>query len=140
MVVTDASARPHDPVSEPVSTTPRRVRRLRRLLIPLLIASPLVIGLGGWAYVERAVNLRLNRSVAEADRLDPGWRMADLETKRVELPDSENSALVVRSAIAKFFAVTRSRAVIEVGGPKAVTKSFVELASLLILQRQVVPA
>ena len=39
--------------------------------------------------------------VAEADRLDPGWRLQEIEQKRETIPDQENGALVVlRRALA----------------------------------------
>jgi hypothetical protein len=34
----------------------------------------------------------------QADRLDPGWRLEELEAKRAGIPDAENSALVVLNA------------------------------------------
>ena len=32
-------------------------------------------------------------ALAETDRLDPGWRLEELEARRVKIPDKENSAL-----------------------------------------------
>jgi predicted Zn finger-like uncharacterized protein len=40
----------------------------------------------------------LEEALAERDRTEPGWRMADLQRKRAVIPDSENSALVVMAA------------------------------------------
>jgi hypothetical protein len=37
-------------------------------------------------------NERLAAAIAEADRLDPGWRWEDLEKKRAKVVDEENSA------------------------------------------------
>jgi hypothetical protein len=37
-------------------------------------------------------------AIAEADRLDPGWRLEELEQKREPIPDEENGALVVLAA------------------------------------------
>src|SRR5207248_825627 len=34
-------------------------------------------------------------AIAEADRLDPGWRLMELEAARAEIPDSENAAIQV---------------------------------------------
>jgi len=40
----------------------------------------------------------LQSAIAEADRLDPGWRLFELEAARPEVPDKENSALQVLAA------------------------------------------
>jgi hypothetical protein len=40
-------------------------------------------------------------AIAEADRLDPGWRFADLEAARAPIADAENSALTTQAAFAK---------------------------------------
>lgn len=40
----------------------------------------------------------LAEALAELDRLEPGWRMADLQRKRTAIPDRENSALQVQAA------------------------------------------
>jgi hypothetical protein len=45
-------------------------------------------------YLDRDLKL----AIAEADRLDPGWRLAELEAARAEVPDNENAALQVLSA------------------------------------------
>src|SRR5262249_1737408 len=36
---------------------------------------------------------RLRDALAETDRLDPGWRLEELEAKRALIPDEENSAI-----------------------------------------------
>ncbi len=41
----------------------------------------------------------LQRAMAETDRLDPGWRMEELEAKRAFVPDEENSGLVVAAVV-----------------------------------------
>jgi hypothetical protein len=43
-------------------------------------------------------DLEFREAVEEADRLDPGWRLADLEAARAVVPDEENSALQVMAA------------------------------------------
>jgi hypothetical protein len=40
----------------------------------------------------------LQEAIAEADRLDPGWRQEELEAEREEIPDAENAALCVEAA------------------------------------------
>jgi hypothetical protein len=39
----------------------------------------------------------LRLALEEADRLDPGWRLADLEAKRRDYADAENSAVCIRA-------------------------------------------
>ena len=38
---------------------------------------------------------RLRQVIAELDRTDPGWRLEDLEARRIVVPEAENSALRV---------------------------------------------
>jgi hypothetical protein len=58
-----------------------------------------LLGLAVWpVYTYMAHQRDLREAVAEADRLDPGWRFEDLEAKRAEVPDAENGALVVEEA------------------------------------------
>jgi hypothetical protein len=42
-------------------------------------------------------DLELKRAIAEADRLDPGWRFADIQANRATAADAENSALICLS-------------------------------------------
>jgi hypothetical protein len=50
---------------------------------------------GAYAYVVRT---RLQATMAELDRTDPGWRLPDIEAARAVVPDAENSALRVIEA------------------------------------------
>jgi ABC-type transport system involved in multi-copper enzyme maturation permease subunit len=52
--------------------------------------------LAGW-YVLRGTTAaeRLRDAIAETDRLDPGWRLEDLEAKRAVIADADNGALQV---------------------------------------------
>jgi hypothetical protein len=43
-------------------------------------------------------DLNLEEARAEADRLDPGWRLEELEARRAELPDGQNAAVTVLTA------------------------------------------
>ncbi len=80
------------------TATPRH--RWRRLVShALLLVSALIVG-GGWLFVA-VMNHRLNAVLAETDRLDPGWRLEDLDAKRPVIPDEENSALTVAAAVRK---------------------------------------
>jgi hypothetical protein len=75
------------------SPTPSRPRRwLRRSLWVLL---PVLLVVGGWLYLVTDATWRLQSATAEADRLDPEWRLAQLEAKQPVLPDKDNSALRV---------------------------------------------
>jgi hypothetical protein len=77
--------------------------RLRRLVLPVVILLLLV---GGWfgylslrarAKREKA-EAELHEAIAEADRLDPGWRLEELEARRAQPADADNGALCVRRA------------------------------------------
>jgi len=48
-----------------------------------------------------------DEGIAEADRLDPGWQLEELERKREVIPDEDNGALVVLAA-AKLWPAQRS--------------------------------
>jgi ABC-type transport system involved in multi-copper enzyme maturation permease subunit len=74
-----------------------RWRWLKRLRPALLILLPLGL-LQGWYFLESvSAERRLQKALAEADRLDPGWTLEDLEAKRVVLPDDQNSAVHVKT-------------------------------------------
>src|SRR6516225_822493 len=77
---------------------PRRVSRLRRVLLILLATSPLWVCLLIGLAVHLAATSRLRRAIADADARDPGWRLADLERGRANPRKEENSALVVLTA------------------------------------------
>jgi hypothetical protein len=66
------------------------------LLIALLCVG-VVLG-GGFFIFLRTASSSLERIVAELDRLDPGWRMEDIEARRKEVPDAENSAFRIIAA------------------------------------------
>ncbi len=71
----------------PRSHRPKRVFSRVLLVLPFL----LMLGWYGMRYLldERALQL----AIADADRLDPGWRLEELEAKRQVIPDEQNSAL-----------------------------------------------
>jgi hypothetical protein len=83
---------PHPPAAE--RSWGRRL--LLWLGLPLLLLAGGAVGLYFLA-VHRA-DADLQEAVAEADRLDPGWRLDELEAKRAELPDDQNAALTVMAA------------------------------------------
>jgi hypothetical protein len=82
------------PTSPALNTLPRR--RLPRWAVLLL--TVLLLGAGLFGYVWYASDRALREVEAEADRLDPGWRLADLEAARSPVPDAENSARQVLAA------------------------------------------
>src|SRR5262249_10146997 len=64
-----------------------------RLILGLLGLLFSVVGL--YVYFALVPYLRLERAIAEVDRLDPGWRLEELERRRAILPDEKNSGVRV---------------------------------------------
>ena len=77
---------------------PERWRRLKALrpAIPLLL--PLAVLLG--VYVLQAIRdqRQLEQALAEADRLDPGWRWEELEARRPPIADADNGRFPIEAA------------------------------------------
>src|SRR2546421_8755651 len=78
---------------------PRR-RWLRRMALTVALALALPWVWAGWNLYRYGNDLEA--AIAEADRLDPGWRLEELEAKRDAPPDAENAALRVMSLAQKF--------------------------------------
>jgi hypothetical protein len=111
-------------MTEPAKPPPSRKsrRRLLLLIVPLVliaVASPYPL----------AADWRLRRAIAEADRLDPRWRLADIEADRVAIADADNGALTVIAARAKWPANWNT------AGPYA-TKAFGALRPNVALTEQ----
>src|SRR4051794_39201068 len=78
------------------------LRRLRRrdwrYWLVRLALVPVLFGVGLLVFV-RVSQFRAAvawaEALAEADRLDPGWRWGDLEAKRANVPDEQNAALLI---------------------------------------------
>ncbi len=87
----------HEP--PPLKQRRRWRRRIIAGTVAVLAGAAALAGL--YAYLAYAAEWELNEAIAEADRLDPGWRFDDIEAARPEVPDAENSALVVAAAYAK---------------------------------------
>ncbi len=68
--------------------------RSRRLWLGVLLTVPLA-GIGLYVALSFFPADRLRSAVAEADRLDPGWRIQDLEAARKRIADDQNAALVL---------------------------------------------
>jgi hypothetical protein len=84
-----------DSLSQPTLITPRP-RWGRRLLWSVLILAAVLTG--GCFLIMHLVEEEWQEAVAEADRLDPGWRLEDLEARRAAVPDDQNAALRVLAA------------------------------------------
>lgn len=67
-------------------------RRLIALVLLILVGTPA----GIYVYHHRAADAAVEEAIAEVERLDPGWRLEEIEAKRAAVPDEQNSALVVR--------------------------------------------
>jgi hypothetical protein len=82
--------------SDTIATPSRPGRRV--LWWSALLGGPiLLLGLA-WFGLEWYQEREYRAAIAEADRLDAGWRLADLEAARAEVPDQENAAIQVLAA------------------------------------------
>jgi hypothetical protein len=103
----------------PISTMVKP-RRRKRLIWSALVFLLVVLSLSAWVgYRSLVEDWALQSAIAEADRLDPGWRLAEIEAKRDVIPDSENGALLVMAA-AQFIPATWPR-------PTIISPSFDEI-------------
>src|SRR5262245_52909418 len=78
----------------PKSASSRRKKWLAAVIATALASAPL----GLFYYHTTETDRELGAAIAEADRVDPGWRLKDLEAKRAVIPTEENSALCVMAA------------------------------------------
>lgn len=80
-----------DPEPETVPSPAGKGRRFWLMLIgvPLGLAT---LALLGWVMSAQS---GLSSAVAEADATDPGWRLEEIEAKRIKPADAENAALVI---------------------------------------------
>jgi hypothetical protein len=79
-----------------VKRPPRWRRWLWRLGCAVLVLVVCEAVRYGWTH--RKATTRLAAAEAELDASDPGWRLADIEAGRAEVPEEENSARVVVAA------------------------------------------
>src|SRR5438552_11015997 len=79
---------------------PPRRRWLRRIFWLGLAAAFAGAGLSVWLY--HRFGGQLETVFAETDRLDPYWRVDDLEAHRPAVPDAENGGLKVSALRVKF--------------------------------------
>src|SRR5438270_14092942 len=76
--------------------TPEGRARWKRRVRTLGLVVLLVVGLpAAHFYLRWSSDWEMRKAAAEADRLDPGWRLLDLENSREAIADSNNSALKV---------------------------------------------
>ena len=81
-------------------------QRLRTHWRGTVVLCALVVVLGSFALTmlnnqSSHADRRYREAAAEADRLDPSWRLDDILAGRERIPDNENSALQVREIAAK---------------------------------------
>jgi hypothetical protein len=76
-------------------------RPLRLVLISCTLVAILMIGmlLALISFHRRHLERELEQALAETDRLDPGWRLEELETARKPVPPERNSALQVLKVV-----------------------------------------
>jgi hypothetical protein len=80
---------------------PARGRLRKRLLwIGLALLFVLLASIGAALYFDRQNERELREAEGEADCLDSGWRLQDLEGNREPVPDADNSALQILAAAA----------------------------------------
>src|SRR5438132_8537384 len=80
----------------PAPTARRRYGWL--MVVAALAFIPLLIA-GFYVFVRYSGHASLRDAMEEADRLDPNWRMVDLEAHRKEVPDSENALVQALAAL-----------------------------------------
>ena len=89
------------PMTAPVQPVVERrtpLWRSRRLWLSVLFVVALA-WIGLYVAVSFSDADRLRSAIDEADRIDPGWRMQDLESARKPIADDQNSALVLIHSI-----------------------------------------
>jgi hypothetical protein len=74
-------------------------KKARNVYLPCLMLLLPVVVIGGYRlFVLLRDYDELRRAVAEIEKTEAGWRMADLEAQRADVPDEENGALCVEAA------------------------------------------
>src|SRR6516165_6745898 len=74
-------------------------KRRRRLVRVVLVFVVITLAVSAWVgYLWLVEDWALQEAIDQADQLDPGWRLAELEAKRAAVPDEENGAFQVLAA------------------------------------------
>jgi hypothetical protein len=93
---------PEPRLAAPSPTGHAPQRRKRHVVIILALGAVVLLAPGLWVGLQVSFAIRAERrlqaAIAEADRLDPDWRLDQLEAKRKPVPDDQNGALVVLAA------------------------------------------
>ena len=89
---------------EPVETPEEAPNAVPQLAKPRSYWKPVLLGIGGvillifvalgvvaWQ-IQSSIDRRLDAAIADADRLDPGWRLEEVFANRFDPPDGEDSA------------------------------------------------
>jgi hypothetical protein len=77
--------------------TPRKCRHRSRWVVFGVVLIPLLV-VALYAFVWYRTRAEYEAAVAEADRLDPGWRLEELEAKQPSVPDSANATIQIVAA------------------------------------------
>jgi hypothetical protein len=100
MSFTDNRNSPARATEEPVRPVAPRGRWSGRWGVWFLLAliGCIALVVGKYSYNRHQSVQKLQAAVAELDRTDPGWRLADVEAARAVVPEGANSAPVVKEA------------------------------------------
>lgn len=90
-------------LNPPTQGRTRKSKNRRLLLICLLVLIPAGFTMCAYLITRQAGRENLSEALAESDRLDPNWRLAELESSRLPFPEPDkngiNQVLAVRSAM-----------------------------------------
>src|SRR5262245_13354664 len=73
---------------------PKAATRRRRRKWPFILLLAVVLLGSGYAYFAISAHWELQAATAELDRLDPRWRLEEVEADRADIPESRNAALM----------------------------------------------
>ena len=85
-------------MSDLLETPPVPAQRRGRWLLVLPLLAPVLLLAGGYLYFSFVAHRQLREAIAEAERLDPHWRLEEVEADRADVPDGQNAAIWVRAA------------------------------------------
>jgi hypothetical protein len=84
-------------INSSITARPPRISRRRKFWIAILLAGAGLVG-GSSFWLSYQSDRAMQDALAEADRLDPGWRLSELEEARSVVPQDANSAGLVMAA------------------------------------------